>query len=619
MPQWSEFLDFNLLRPSTFERRHQQRRYGHRPTVSTISLPNTLPSRQSTYTAPPAPGHPSLGYLGFYSRRRQHSLDVRPRPVIADISPPSSSSTTAPVIQAPGDRHNRSPSPQSRSTSRPRPVSTATSNPATTTPSSGFGLFASRLRSFHSSSNTGNTNHARGGSIEIPRRLSFSSSTPNDTTSVTPSRRPYFFRGSSWSGHGHHPRQNSQGPTSLPTPPVTDVPPFLLARPTTGLDMTPRMGRVRRVSVEEDQPVTRRDDGDIYPYTYDVAITIPPLALTQATSMSTIQSVSSDGEVSRGGSRAHTPTTATLPRGSMSDSRNNESGVLFLQRPPTAEQRRILAQRAYLKKFMCIVATMPVIATLAVYNKIEVVMWWVIAVPLVGIAVALIWRRKLGQRLQRLDEEISQLSLPMDRGSATQETRTRNPEEEGEISPPPDYHASIITPPAYLVVPRKVPSYRSLENLFAFARTMGQRVVQAATVAAANTNDATQDAATVSQPQSGEMMMPVARATVGALPEMREVGPGFSECTLQVLDTISPEGDLDAQQLPGESIEDMEGLAVATTRGMEASHEQGSDVAVFDTSTVMASGSSSSPDTADSTMASHSFQKDLKGKAPSRE
>ncbi|KAF9379755.1 hypothetical protein CPB97_008779, partial [Podila verticillata] len=87
--------------------------------------------------------------------------------------------------------------------------------------------------------------------------------------------------------------------------------------------------------------------------------------------MSTIQSDSSDGEASRDGSRAHTPTTATLPRGSISESRNNESGGLYLQRAPTAAQRRILAQRAYLKKFMCIVATMPVIATLAVYNKIE--------------------------------------------------------------------------------------------------------------------------------------------------------------------------------------------------------------------------------------------------------
>lgn len=164
--------------------------------------------------------------------------------------------------------------------------------------------------------------------------------------------------------------------------------------------MTPRTGRVRRVSVEEDQHWTRGDDDEAYPYTSDVAITIPPLALTQATSMSTILSDSSDEEASRGGSRAHTPSTAaaattttTLPRGSMSESRNNENDGLYFQRPPTAAQRRILTQRAYLKKFMCIVATMPLIATLAVYNKIEVVMWWVLVVPLVGIAVALIWRR----------------------------------------------------------------------------------------------------------------------------------------------------------------------------------------------------------------------------------
>lgn len=209
--------------------------------------------------------------------------------------------------------------------------------------------------------------------------------------------------------------------------------------------------------------------------------------------------------------------------------------------------------------------------------------------------------------------------MPLDRDSATRVTRTRSPEEEGEVSPPPDYQASIINPPAYIVAPRIVPSYRSLENLFAFARTRSQRPAQAATVAAENANDATQDAATASQPQSGEMMMPVARATVGALPEMREVGPGFSECTLQVLDTISPVGDLDAQQRPGESIEDVEGLAVTTAQGMEASHEQGSDVAVLNTSAAMASGSSSLPASADSTMAPRSFQNDLKGKAPSRE
>lgn len=38
-----------------------------------------------------------------------------------------------------------------------------------------------------------------------------------------------------------------------------------------------------------------------------------------------------------------------------------------------------------------------------------------------------------------------------------------------EAPPPPDYHSSIITPPAYITgqQPRKVPSYRSLEHLFA--------------------------------------------------------------------------------------------------------------------------------------------------------
>ncbi|KAG0037050.1 hypothetical protein BGZ82_003223, partial [Podila clonocystis] len=422
MPQWSDFLDFNVLRPSTFERRHQQGYRGHRPTASTISLPNSLPSRQSTYTAPSAPDRPPSGYLGFHSRR-QHSLDVRPRPVLTDIPPLSSTAT--PQLLEPGGR-TRSPSPRSRSrsrsTSHSRPGSTSTSTPATA-PSSGFGLFASRLRSLHSSTSAGSSHPARGGSLEIPRNQL--PSTSNDTSMQTPSRRPYFLRGSSWSGHGHHASQSSQGSSSIPLP-VPQVPAFLLARPTTGLDMTPRTGRMRRVPVEEDQQLRLEDDAD-YPYTSEVAITIPPLAVTQATSMSSIHSDNSqDDDDGREGSRAHTPTTAaaattttTLPRGSMSESRNNENAGLYLQRPLTAAQRRILTQRAYLKKFMCIVATMPVLATLAVYNKIEVVMWWVIAVPLVGIAVALIWRRKLGQKLQRLDEENLQLSLPVDRESAT--------------------------------------------------------------------------------------------------------------------------------------------------------------------------------------------------------
>lgn len=397
MPQWSDFLDFNLLRPSTFERRHQQDYRGHRPTASTISLPNSLPSRQSTYTAPPAPDHPPSGYLGFHSRR-QHSPDVRPRPGFTDIPPPSTTNTTTQLL-APGGRRSPSSRSRSRSTSHSRQVSIATSTPATA-PSSGFGNFASRLWSLQSGS-SGSSHPARGGSLEIPRNQLVSSPTSNDIPAQPPSRRPYFLRGSSWSGHGHghHASQSSQGSSSSP-PPVPEVPAFLLARPTTGLDMTPRTGRNRRIPVEEDQHLSPRDDDSEYPYTSEVAITIPPLTVTQATSMSTIHSDNSQDDDESAESRAHTPTTAvaattttTLPRGSMSESRNNESAGLYLQRPLTAAQRRIMAQRAYLKKFMCIVATMPVLATLAVYNKIEVVMWWVIVVPLVGIVVALIWRR----------------------------------------------------------------------------------------------------------------------------------------------------------------------------------------------------------------------------------
>ncbi|KAG0089221.1 hypothetical protein BGZ92_005087 [Podila epicladia] len=270
---------------------------------------------------------------------------------------------------------------------------------------------------------------------------------------------------------------------------------------------------------------------------------------------------------------------------------------------------------------MCIIATMPVLATLAVYNKIEVVMWWVIAVPLIGIAVALIWRRRLGQKLRRLDEENSQLSLPLDRDSTPRVPRTRNPEEEGEASPPPDYQASIITPPAYIVAPRKVPSYRSLENLFAFTRTRSQRLAQAAAVAAANATDATQDATaeTASQLRSGEIRLPVqGESTVEALPEMREIGQGFSECTMQALDTTSLAGDTETQG-PSDSIEDTEGLAAA--RGKQISRDGfGPDEVVITVGSSRASGSLSSPRSShDSTMTASAVQKSLKGKAASRE
>ncbi|KAG0344711.1 hypothetical protein BG004_004248 [Podila humilis] len=253
----------------------------------------------------------------------------------------------------------------------------------------------------------------------------------------------------------------------------------------------------------------------------------------------------------------------------------------------TAAQRRIVAQRGYLKKFMCVIATMPVLAAIAVYNRIELVMWWVIVLPLVGIALALYWRRQLGIKLQRLDEENSQLSLPLDRESTIRVPRTPNPED-GEVLPPPDYQASIITPPAYIIAPRKVPSYRSLENLFAFGRTRSQRLAAAAAAAAANAaitaEEGTATASeseqaqqqhqqqpsssplttvpqvTVTEPISGKISVIYGsnqqnNPTRESLPEMREIGPRFGECTMQVLNNINnPSSPSTSSTLSQESI-----------------------------------------------------------------
>ncbi|KAF9361790.1 hypothetical protein BGX26_011785 [Mortierella sp. AD094] len=177
-------------------------------------------------------------------------------------------------------------------------------------------------------------------------------------------------------------------------------------------------------------------------------------------------------------SRTPSPNLNPLVRLSAAESRTDTTsgGILLLQRPPmTAAEIQIQNHRNVLNKFMCVMVTLPVIATLAIYNKIELVMWWVIVLPIVGIAVAVVWRWKLGQRLQRLHDEAvtSRLSL---RGASIRSPPSHshqdNDSETATPLPPPDYQASIITPPAYILAqqPRKVPSYRSLENLFALAR-----------------------------------------------------------------------------------------------------------------------------------------------------
>ncbi|KAF9574777.1 hypothetical protein EC968_005563 [Mortierella alpina] len=163
------------------------------------------------------------------------------------------------------------------------------------------------------------------------------------------------------------------------------------------------------------------------------------------------------------------PTTSVLQRPSLNESRTltlQDTNGLILQRQPTPAERRIQRQLNYLKKFMCVIATMPIIATLAVYNKIELVMWWE-------------------------ETDLARLSLAF---APTQSSTTRvprhNQDNDDEPPPPPDYQSSIITPPAYIVAqqPRKVPSYRSLENLFAFARN-GSRIFSRGTAADAAAND----------------------------------------------------------------------------------------------------------------------------------
>ncbi|KAF9956739.1 hypothetical protein BGZ72_002532 [Mortierella alpina] len=280
--------------------------------------------------------------------------------------------------------------------------------------------------------------------------------------------------------------------------------------------MTPRTDRMRRRTHVDDEDLVRTAgassegtaevivsvpltivDDPAEPLAEDVvseetvAATVAAAAETRARTESTpaATTTTQDNSVSRTSTRAQS--TSVLQRPSLNESRTltlQDPNSLIFQRQPTPAERRIQRQLNYLKKFMCVIATMPIIATLAVYNKIELIMWWVIALPLVGIALALIWRRRLAMKLQRLQEEtdLSRLSLAF---APTQSSTTRvprhNQDNDDEPPPPPDYQSSIITPPAYIVAqqPRKVPSYRSLENLFALARN-GSRIFSRGTAAA---------------------------------------------------------------------------------------------------------------------------------------
>ncbi|KAG0244273.1 hypothetical protein BGX31_009454 [Mortierella sp. GBA43] len=171
---------------------------------------------------------------------------------------------------------------------------------------------------------------------------------------------------------------------------------------------------------------------------------------------------------------------------------------ITLQIPPTREELQVQTQIRYLRKFMFMIGTLPLIATLAVHNKLDIVMWWVIALPIIGISVAVYWHWKLGKKLHRLQEDTraSRLSLSrqLSRGSPSPQPFLQH-HHRGEDSdappPPPDYQSSIITPPAYITAqqPRRVPSYRSLDQLFAVVRRGASILTRGE--AAENTQDST--------------------------------------------------------------------------------------------------------------------------------
>ncbi|KAF9291755.1 hypothetical protein BGZ68_002474 [Mortierella alpina] len=543
MRHWSDFLDLNLLRPSAFERRHievQRHQQAHQRHSSTSSLPHNLPSRFASFTAPVVsynldPANP----LNASHLQPRQSLDGRRR----HVSAASLSSTS------------QQPQPQQQPSTHTSFFSTRVLTPPA---SSGDGTPPPRFTL------TGGRGRSRGTSVDDASNTSDGEATSSRRSFL----RPFFNRNSSWNGQSASSATPSSMSTSTRTQsnasrtttttghsgrPGQDVSNDdgneseeerqrqqrsfkFMARPTTGIDMTPRTDRMRRRTHVDDEDLSRTagaasgTEGATevivsVPLTIadTPAATLPEDGVSEGTGVragvttavagdqadSTGEATTAtthDNTVSRTTTRSATNATAStratptsvLQRPSLNESRTltlpePPTGLIF-QRQPTPAERRIQRQLSFLKKFMCVIATMPIIATLAVHNKIEVVMWWVLALPLVGIAVALVWRRRLAIKLQRLQEEtdLSRLSLAF---APTQSSTTRvprhNQDNDDEPPPPPDYQSSIITPPAYIVAqqPRKVPSYRSLENLFAFARN-GSRIFSRGTAAAA-ANDAT--------------------------------------------------------------------------------------------------------------------------------
>ncbi|KAK3823571.1 MAG: hypothetical protein J3Q66DRAFT_385909 [Benniella sp.] len=566
---WSEFLDLNLLRPSSFERRHLQEQAYQRPASTSGSLsptpspssptpPTSLPSRTSSFTFPVTgssshrPSTSSSPQQQQQHTRGRLSLDVRRSTTITTTHP--SSSTLSPPLPLQRTRsHHDSPCAPHLSVT------------TTTLPTFLRGQFlappsSSSTNSTLSRSASSQSAQRRGVSLDAGR-----ATTPTPTTqqqqqssvwgAITGDRislaRPIFFRGRSWSGnappertttiivssHEQDENEQDQAQAQAQEPSLTST--FALPRrPCTGLDMTPRTSRTRRPVIDEDddEAVATAATAAAVPLddagrsTHEVIIVVPssesteseptpsgpdsaPASLSISTSASALALASASAPVSASlstpapiSASASAPTSArptststlpsitvlpdtssigvpertlmlsplplALPRPSTADSSRVDVVVPI---PPSRAQLKIIHQMSYLRKFMCVIATLPIIATLAVHNRLEIVMWWVIVLPLLGISIAMYWRWRLGKKLQRLQEDAQASRLSLSRQLSTpspQPPLQHQGDPEDASPPPPDYQSSIITPPAYITAqqPRKIPSYRSLEHLFAFAR-----------------------------------------------------------------------------------------------------------------------------------------------------
>ncbi|KAF9102904.1 hypothetical protein BGX27_010816 [Mortierella sp. AM989] len=533
MRHWSDFLDVNILRPNAFERRRRTEQQLYQRPTSTASLPNNLSNGfffnvSSASTPAPASGDP-LTSLELGPRRL--SLDSRRRASISNSRP-----------SRPTALHFRTLSYQdvpptftySSSSSSTFNVPTFTRGQFLSPPSTLTEMTLSRFRSSRSV-------ERRGASLDIDQphssrthlrlwravtgrsylrgrpgsRRANSSTTTTTLASTYDSRR---------TGTGDEQEMDPELDEQEDQAQERHTFKFL-PRPSSGVDMTPRTSRSRRpvesesntdltththhrLSIENEQIDNSHAVVVVIPTALEISQTGEAVAPDTSPSSTTTTAATTQVSVTEPiaivpSESSPTPSRTTSPNPNNSNNINNnplvrlstvDSSFTF-QPPLTPAERRIQDLRDYLKKFICVIATLPVIATLAIYNRIELVMWWVIALPLIGITIAAIWRWKLGRELQRLQNQVL-TSRFNPRNSSSRNPPNSHYDNDPETStaeapppPPPDYQASIITPPAYILAqqPRKVPSYRSLENLFALARHGASIISRSGS--AANTSD----------------------------------------------------------------------------------------------------------------------------------